>query len=124
MVAALCIMPFAFAQYPLLLLPWILAQYGLIPHRMRFFTLVLGFFQLFHIHMRIRLRSHLSMLASDVFASAYLKYDTHPRMTWCSTIFLRSYPIPLLQPVSTLSFAFSLNRLLGWTPNLQPSPVL
>lgn len=67
MVVALCIMPFAFAQYPLLLLPWILAQYGLIPHRMRFFTLVLGFFQLFHIHMCIRLRNHWSMLVSDVF---------------------------------------------------------
>ena len=36
------------------------------------------------------------MLVSDVFASAYLKYDTHPRMTWCSATVLRSYPIPLL----------------------------
>ena len=124
MVAALCIMPFAFAQYPLLLLPWILAQYGLIPHRMRFSTLVLGFFQLFHMHIRIRLRSNLSMATSDDFISAYLKYDTHPRMTWCSATFLRSYPIPLLLPVSIFSFTFSLSKLLGWTRNLYPSPVL
>lgn len=75
-------------------------------------------------HIRIRLRSHLSMDARDVFASAYLKYDTHPRMAWCSSTFLRSYPIPLLLPVSILSFVFSLNRLLEWTHNLQPSPVL
>ena len=45
----------------------------LIPHRMRFFILVLGLFQLFHMHIRIRLRSHLSMATSDDFISAYLK---------------------------------------------------
>ena len=94
------------------------------PHRMRFFTLVLGLFQLFHMHIRIRLRNHWSMVVSDVFASAYLKYDTNPRMTWCSAAILRSYPIPLLLPVSILSFVFSLSKILGWTRNLQPSPVL
>ena len=59
------------------------------------------------------------MATSVVFISAYLKYDTHPRMTWCSATFLRSYPIPLLLPVSILSFAFSLSKLLGWARNLQ-----
>lgn len=78
----------------------------------------------FHMHIRIRLRSHLSMATSDDFISAYLKYDTHPRMTWYSATFLRSYPIPLLLPVSIFSFAFSLSKLFGWTRNLHPSPVL
>ena len=114
----------ATTQHPLLALPHIYAKYGLIPHSRSFFTRVRGFFQLFQIHIRIRLRSHWSIGSRTVFMSANLKYPTQPRIVSWSTCFRLSYPIPLLRPVSVFNLAFSLAMLLGCVRSLHPSPVL
>ena len=57
-------------QYPRRLLPHIQAWYLSIPHLTRLAILVLTLFQDFHIHMRIRLRSHLSVSRSSCFIFA------------------------------------------------------
>ena len=95
------------------------------PHLIRFSTRVCGRFHAFQIHIRMRLRSHWSIASSADFISASLKYPTQPRIVSRSTCLRRSYPIPLLRPVSSFSFAFSLAMLLGCVlRSLQPSPVL
>ena len=56
-------------QYPLTY-PHLLASYLLMPHRTRFFILVFGSFQAFHIHMRIRRLNHSSVSSKRRFILA------------------------------------------------------